>query len=243
MSTRAEISGGDILRPSASTQASSLLSALTIRYGTISMSRCTTSSVIRRPMSRFTANRVLLGFVTAWRFADWPTSTSESEPNATMEGVVRSPSLFSMTRGLVPSMTATHEFVVPRSIPMVLAMAGCSANAMNGRERQYAAWPVEFNRNDAGRPAARIRPRPARVGPAAPGGRAARACSPQRTASTSTAASRRSNWRSLIRQLRPRRHVPRTLSDYASLIRPAAFAALGPNFRCPDLVSDFLQCS
>ena len=94
------------------------------------MSLCTTSSVIRRPMSRFTANSVLFGFVTAWRFADWPTRTSESDPNATMEGVVRSPSLFSMTRGLLPSMTATHEFVVPRSMPMVFAISGCSANSM-----------------------------------------------------------------------------------------------------------------
>ena len=128
MRTRAEISGGDIFFPSASTQASSLPSALTILYGTISMSRCTTSSVIRRPMRRFTANRVLSGLVTAWRFADCPTSTSESAPNATMDGVVRSPSLFSMTRGLLPSMTATQEFVVPRSMPMVLAIAdapGC----------------------------------------------------------------------------------------------------------------------
>src|SRR3982750_2812668 len=40
--------------------------------------------------------------------------------NATIEGVVRSPSEFSMTFALVPSMTATHEFVVPRSIPMIL---------------------------------------------------------------------------------------------------------------------------
>src|SRR5690348_1479141 len=39
-----------------------------------------------------------------------------------MDGVVRSPSEFSMTRVLVPSMTATHELVVPRSIPMILLM-------------------------------------------------------------------------------------------------------------------------
>src|SRR4051794_28841680 len=40
-----------------------------------------------------------------------------------MLGVVRAPSAFSMTRAslaLGPSMTATHEFVVPRSIPMTL---------------------------------------------------------------------------------------------------------------------------
>jgi hypothetical protein len=42
--------------------------------------------------------------------------------NATIDGVVRSPSLFSMTLGLPPSMMATHEFVVPRSMPITLPM-------------------------------------------------------------------------------------------------------------------------
>ena len=76
----------------------------------------------RRPIRRLTANRVFCGLVTAWRLADWPTSTSSSLVKATMEGVVRSPSLFSITRGLPPSMMATHEFVVPRSMPIVFAM-------------------------------------------------------------------------------------------------------------------------
>lgn len=39
--------------------------------------------------------------------------------NATTEGVVRDPSVFSITRALRPSMMATHELVVPRSIPMI----------------------------------------------------------------------------------------------------------------------------
>jgi len=37
-------------------------------------------------------------------------------------GVVRSPSAFSMTLTLSPSMTATQELVVPRSMPMILPM-------------------------------------------------------------------------------------------------------------------------
>src|SRR6185437_12661457 len=41
---------------------------------------------------------------------------------ATIEGVVRMPSAFSMTFGVLPSMTATHELVVPRSMPMTLPM-------------------------------------------------------------------------------------------------------------------------
>jgi hypothetical protein len=98
------------------------LSAFTILYGTMPTSFWTTSSLNLRPMRRLMAYSVLLGFVTACRFAVWPTSTSPSFVKATMEGVVRSPSLFSMTFGLPPSMTATHEFVVPRSMPITLAM-------------------------------------------------------------------------------------------------------------------------
>src|SRR5215469_8440273 len=56
--------------------------------------------------------------------------TSLSFVNATIEGVVRSPSLFSITRGLPPSMMATHEFVVPRSMPIVLAI-GLLRNALS----------------------------------------------------------------------------------------------------------------
>ena len=41
---------------------------------------------------------------------------------ATIDGVVRMPSAFSMTLGVLPSMTATHELVVPRSIPITFAI-------------------------------------------------------------------------------------------------------------------------
>jgi hypothetical protein len=37
---------------------------------------------------------------------------------ATTDGVVRAPSALGMTRGSAPSITATQEFVVPRSMPM-----------------------------------------------------------------------------------------------------------------------------
>jgi hypothetical protein len=39
-----------------------------------------------------------------------------------MEGVVRLPSLLGITTGSLPSITATHELVVPRSIPIILLM-------------------------------------------------------------------------------------------------------------------------
>src|SRR5215211_454924 len=62
------------------------------------------------------------GLVTAWRLAGWPTRRSPSSVKATIEGVVRMPSAFSMTLGVEPSITATQELVVPRSMPMTFAM-------------------------------------------------------------------------------------------------------------------------
>src|SRR5712671_4981615 len=77
----------------------------------------------RRPISRFTAKTVFSGFVTAWRLAICPTRRSPDSVKPTIDGVVRAPSLFGMTTGSPPSITATHELVVPRSIPMTLPIA------------------------------------------------------------------------------------------------------------------------
>ena len=73
-------------------------------------------------MNRLIEKIVFWGFVTCWRFAGAPTSRWPSRPKATTDGVVRPPSAFGMTVGSDPSRTAMHEFVVPRSMPMVLAM-------------------------------------------------------------------------------------------------------------------------
>src|SRR5215471_4858972 len=73
-------------------------------------------------MRRFTAKKVRSGLVTAWRLAGWPTRRSPSSVKATIDGVVRMPSAFSITFEFLPSITATHEFVVPRSIPMTFPM-------------------------------------------------------------------------------------------------------------------------
>ena len=40
--------------------------------------------------------------------------------NATTDGVVLSPSALAITFASPPSKTATHEFVVPKSIPIIL---------------------------------------------------------------------------------------------------------------------------
>ncbi|CAB4540528.1 unannotated protein [freshwater metagenome] len=74
------------------------------------------------PMCRLTDAMVRSTFVTAWRFAVSPTSTSPSFVNATIDGVVRKPSALAMTVGSPPSRTATTELVVPRSIPTARAI-------------------------------------------------------------------------------------------------------------------------
>src|ERR1700684_4358212 len=76
-------------------------------------------------MYRLIEEIVRSGLVTAWRFASCPTSRSPVLVNATTEGVVRDPSELAMTVGLCPSITATTELVVPRSIPTTLAMKLC----------------------------------------------------------------------------------------------------------------------
>src|SRR5205823_13444504 len=73
-------------------------------------------------MKRLIEKTVFWGLVTAWRLATVPTRRSPEAANATTDGVVRPPSAFSMTVGSPPSSTAMHEFVVPRSMPMVLAI-------------------------------------------------------------------------------------------------------------------------
>ena len=73
-----------------------------------------------RPIRRFTAKTVFFGLVRAWRLAIWPTRRSPFAVKPTIDGVVRAPSWLGMTWGAPPSITATQEFVVPRSIPITL---------------------------------------------------------------------------------------------------------------------------
>ena len=98
------------------------------------MSFLTIGSVKRRPIRRLIAKNVFSGLVTAWRFAAWPTRRSPNSVNATIEGVVRMPSLFSITLAFLPSITATQELVVPRSIPMTLLMD------TSFKKQDRAAW-------------------------------------------------------------------------------------------------------
>src|SRR5581483_6492779 len=73
-------------------------------------------------MNRLIEKTVFSGLVIAWRFATWPTRRSPLLVKATTDGVVRAPSWFAITVGWPPSMTATTELVVPKSMPMILAI-------------------------------------------------------------------------------------------------------------------------
>src|SRR6266478_6338090 len=74
-------------------------------------------------MNRLMEYTVFSGLVTAWRLATCPTSRSPVLVMATTEGVVRAPSWLGITTGSPPCITATTEFVVPRSIPIILLIA------------------------------------------------------------------------------------------------------------------------
>ena len=73
-------------------------------------------------MNRLMEKMVLFGLVMAWRLAGLPILRSPPSVKATTDGVVRCPSLLMMTVGWLPSITATQEFVVPRSMPIILPM-------------------------------------------------------------------------------------------------------------------------
>src|SRR3954469_19819358 len=89
-------------------------------------------------MKRLMEKTVLVGLVTAWRLATVPTSRSPLPVKATTDGVVRPPSAFSITVGSPPSRTAMHEFVVPRSMPMVLAIRDAPYKDLSRGDADYS---------------------------------------------------------------------------------------------------------
>src|SRR6187397_2388181 len=93
-------------------------------------------------MKRLIEKTVLVGLVTAWRLASWPTSRSPVLVNATTDGMVRPPSADAMTVGSPPSMTATTEFVVPRSMPMILPISMDAPCRVSGSGNWYVCWCV-----------------------------------------------------------------------------------------------------
>src|ERR671935_1378528 len=141
------ISGGAYSLPPALTRTSPF-GPLTTSYGTIFISSVTSSNL--RPMNRLIEKIVLPGFVTCCRFAGAPTRRWPSLVNATTDGVVRPPSAFGMTVGSPPSRTAMHEFVVPRSMPIVFAMRGSSKRFVTSGRIKSKPAHVKVSRGRAG---------------------------------------------------------------------------------------------
>ena len=73
------------------------------------ISFCVCGSSYVRPIKRFVAKTVLVGFVTACRLAGNPTSLSPFSVKATTEGVVRAPSEFSITLAVCSQQGATRH--------------------------------------------------------------------------------------------------------------------------------------
>ena len=100
------------------------------------------------PMKRLIEKTVFSGLVMAWRRATCPTSRSPSLAKATTEGVVRPPSELGITAGSPPSITATTELVVPRSIPMILPIS-LFLSLLGGREPAAAPGQRSWCRPEA----------------------------------------------------------------------------------------------
>src|SRR2546423_3083942 len=83
---------------------------------------------------------VFSGLVTAWRLATCPTRRLPSLAKATTDGVVRPPSALVITTGSPPSITATTELVVPRSIPIILLILAI----LRGLFRPSTSQPVDY---------------------------------------------------------------------------------------------------
>src|SRR6266704_1003162 len=102
-------------------------------------------------MNRLMPNTVFFGLVTACLRAKSPTKRSLVLDIATIEGVVRAPSAFSIILGAPTSITATAEFVVPKSIPMIFAIIFVLVSKFPdlhlGRTDGFASYNIAFLQN------------------------------------------------------------------------------------------------
>src|SRR3989338_4625353 len=88
-----------------------------IVYGSHSLSLLTSGSSNFLPINLLTEKIVSLGLTIACLLATLPTTFLTG---LATEGIVFSPSALWITLGFPPSITATAEFVVPKSIPTIL---------------------------------------------------------------------------------------------------------------------------
>ena len=85
-----------------------------------------------------------MGFMTAWRLANCPTSRSLLSRKATTDGVVRPPSVLAITSGRSPSSTAITELVVPKSIPTALPIFRTCLSACAWRSYFSGLYRIQF---------------------------------------------------------------------------------------------------
>src|SRR5260370_19343390 len=102
-------------------------------------------------MNRLIEYTVFSGLVTAWRFALSPTSRSSVLVMAPTDGVVPPPSRLGITTGSPPCITATTEFVVPRSIPIILLISAFPPESFGHFRSPHLshikANPAQFSRS------------------------------------------------------------------------------------------------
>mmetsp|Transcript_9535 Transcript_9535/g.27491 ORF Transcript_9535/g.27491 Transcript_9535/m.27491 type:complete len:306 (+) Transcript_9535:1201-2118(+) len=92
-------------------------SPFTMEYENSFISCCTCGSENFLPINRLASKTVFFGFIATWFFAESPINLSESV-NATNDGVVRFPWSLATISTRSCCHTPTHEYVVPKSIPM-----------------------------------------------------------------------------------------------------------------------------
>ena len=79
-------------------------------------------TLVPEPIRRLTDSTVRSGAAAAWLRAWRPTMTAPVSSSPTHEGRMASPSSSTM-EGCPPEMIATSEFVVPRSMPMMVSVS------------------------------------------------------------------------------------------------------------------------
>src|SRR5450759_2022195 len=84
----------------------------------------------------------------ACRLATCPTRRSPVFLNPTTEGVVRPPSSLAITLGSPPSMTATTELVVPRSMPIIFPMGACLLLLKSFKTLYFSLPLLVYNRSN-----------------------------------------------------------------------------------------------
>ena len=108
----------------------------------IGTGKFSSSSLVRRPISRLMLVTTRSGSSVRRRSAFAPTSTVPSLPIHTALGVIRRPSSLANKIGNPESTTPTAEFVVPRSIPRIMSLIAADHHAPSPDRQEARASQV-----------------------------------------------------------------------------------------------------